>query len=91
MVLTEKTLEDILNYLDNSVTKLAKDTLNNHEFQMNDGNLDQFLSSQYDVRLDNLLQGKNSNIHHLESAMKNKTIQRKKILLDSIKKELNSK
>ena len=91
MVLTEKTLEDILNYLDNSVAKLAKDTLNNNEFQMNDGNLDQFLSSQYDVRLDNLLQGKNSNIHHLESGMKNKTIQRKKILLDSIKKELNSK
>lgn len=91
MVLTEKTLDEILDYLDNSVAKLAKDTLNNHEFQMNDGDLDQFLSSQYDVRLDNLLQGKNSNIHHLESGMKNKTIQRKKILLDSIKKELNSK
>jgi hypothetical protein len=91
MVLTEKTQDEILNYLDNSVAKLAKDTLNNHEFQMNDGDLDQFLSSQYDVRLDNLLQGKNSNIHHLESGMKNKTIQRKKILLDSIKKELNSK
>ncbi len=91
MVLTEKTLDEILNYLDNSVAKLAKDTLNNHEFQMNDGDLDQFLSSQYDVRLDNLLQGKNSNIHHLESGMKNKTIQRKQILLDSIKKELNSK
>jgi hypothetical protein len=27
MVLTEKTLDDILNYLDNSITKLAKDTL----------------------------------------------------------------
>jgi hypothetical protein len=91
MVLTEKTLDEILDYLDNSVAKLAKDTLNNHEFQMNDGDLDQFLSGQYDVRLDNLLQGKNSNIHHLESGMKNKTIQRKKILLDSIKKELNSK
>jgi hypothetical protein len=91
MVLTEKTLDEILNYLDNSVAKLAKDTLNNHEFQMNVGDLDQFLSSQYDVRLDNLLQGKNSNIHHLESGMKNKTIQRKKILLDGIKKELNSK
>ena len=91
MVLTEKILDEILNYLDNSVAKLAKDTLNNHEFQMNDGDLDQFLSSQYDVRLDNLLQGKNSNIHHLESGMKNKTIQRKQILLDGIKKELNSK
>ena len=86
-----KTLDDILNYLDNSVTKLAKDTLNNHEFQMNDNDLDQFLSSQYDIRLDNLLQGKDSNIHHLESGMKNKTIQRKQILLDKIKEELNSK
>ena len=61
MVLTEKTLDEILNYLDNSVANLAKDTLNNHEFQMNDGDLVQFLSSQYDVRLDNLLQGKNKN------------------------------
>ncbi len=91
MVLTQTTLDEILNYLDDSVAKLAKDTLNNHEFQMNDGDLDQFLSSQYDVRLDNLLQGKNSNIHHLESGMKNKTIQKKQILFDSIKKELNSK
>ncbi len=86
MVLTEKTLDDILNYLDNSITKLAKDTLSSPEFQMGN-NLKQFLSSQYDVRLDNLLQGKNSNVHHLESGMKNKTIQRKQVLLDNIIKE----
>ncbi len=89
MVLTEKTLDEILNYLDNSVTKLAKDTLGSPEFQMGN-NLKQFLSSQYDVRLDNLLQGKNSNIHHLESGMKNKTIQRKHILLESIIKEFQA-
>ena len=87
MLLTKKILEDILNYLDNSVAKLAKDTLNNSEFQMSKDDLVQFLSSQYDVRLDNLLQGKNSNIHHLESGLKNKTIQRKQRLLDGIKKE----
>ena len=86
MVLTQKTLDEILNYLDNSITKLAKDTLSSPEFQMG-GDLKQFLSGQYDVRLDNLLQGKNSNIHHLESGMKNKTIQRKQTLLDSIIKE----
>ncbi len=86
MVLTEKTLDEILNYLDNSITKLAKDTLSSPEFQRGD-DLTQFLSSQYDVRVENLLQGKNSNIHHLESGMKNKTIQRKQILLDSIIKE----
>ena len=87
MVLTEKTLDEILNYLDNSIANLAKDTLNNPEFQMNTDDLGQFLSSQYDVRLDNLLQGKNSNIHHLESGLKNKTIQKKQLLLDGIKKE----
>ena len=89
MVLTEKTLDEILNYLDNSITKLAKDTLNSPEFQLGD-NLKQFLSNQYDIRLDNLLQGKNSNIHHLESGMKNKTIQRKQILLESIIKEFQA-
>ena len=87
MVLTEKTLDEILNYLDNSIANLAKDTLNNPEFQMNTDDLGQFLSSQYDVRLDNLLQVKNSNIHHLESGLKNKTIQKKQLLLDGIKKE----
>ncbi len=86
MVLTQKTLDDILNYLDNSITKLAKDTLSSPEFQMG-SELKQFLSGQYDVRLDNLLQGKNSNVHHLESGMKNKTIQRKQALLDRILKE----
>ncbi len=89
MVLTEKTLDEILNYLDNSITKLAKDTLSSPEFQLGD-HLKQFLSGQYDIRLDNLLQGKNSNIHHLESGMKNKTIQRKQILLESIIKEFQA-
>ena len=90
MVLTEKTFEEILNYLDDSVTKLGKDTLSSPEFQMGSDDLKQFLSSQYDLRLDNLLQGKNSNIHHLESGMKNKTIQRKQTLLDNIIKESQS-
>ena len=90
MVLTEKTLDEILNYLDDSVTKLGKDTLSSPEFQMGSDDLKQFLSSQYDLRLDNLLQGKSSNIHHLESGMKNKTIQRKQTLLDNIIKESQS-
>ena len=87
MVLTEKILDEILNYLDNSVFELAKYSINNPEFQTDFDTLEQFISSQYDVRLDNLLQGKNSNIHHLESGLKNKIIQRKQILLDEIKKE----
>ena len=51
---------------------------------METGDLKQFLSNQYDIRLENLLQGKNSNVHHLESGMKNKTIQRKEFLLMGI-------
>jgi len=77
MVLSEKTLDEILDYLDSSVTKLAQDTVASPEFQMSGNALEQFLSSQYDIRLDNLLQKKNSSIHHLESGMKNKIIQRK--------------
>lgn len=87
MVLSEKLLDDLLNYLDISIKKLANDTKNNSQFQLENNNLEQFLSSQYDIRLDNLLQKSNSNIHHLESGMKNKTIQRKQDLLDGIIKE----
>lgn len=91
MILNENTLDEILIYLEYSIANLAKDVTTSHEFQMSNDDLIQFLSDQYDIRLDNLLQRKNSNIHHLESNMKNKTIQRKQFLLDSLKKELNSK
>ena len=91
MVLTDKILDEILNYLDDSVTNLAKDTMSSPEFQMEASDLKQFLSNQYDIRLANLLQGKNSNIHHLESGMKNKTIQRKLILFEKLKKEFHFK
>ena len=84
MVLTEKTLEEILTYLDQSVTNLAKDTMNNAEFHMDENSLKEFLFSQYDIRLDNLLQRKDSNIHHLESNMKNKIIQKKQRLVEEI-------
>jgi hypothetical protein len=87
MILTEKILEEILEYLDPSIANLAKDTLSASEFQTI-GNLEHFLSNQYDIRLSNLLHGKNSDIHHLESGMKNKTIQRKLILFEKLKKEL---
>lgn len=83
MVLSEKTLDELLFYLDGSLSKLAQDTLQSSEFHMNE-NFEEFLSSQYDIRLDNLLQRKHSTIHHLESGMKNKIIQRKKRLLETI-------
>ncbi|MFZ8908386.1 MAG: hypothetical protein ACO2Y5_05180 [Nitrosopumilaceae archaeon] len=87
MVLADKTLEEILNYLDQSVTKLAKDTMSNAEFHMDENSLKEFLFSQYDIRLDNLLQRKDSNIHHLESSMKNKIIQKKQRLVEQILRE----
>ena len=87
MVLTDKTLEDILIYLDKSIENLSKDTISNTEFHLEGINLKQFLDAQYDIRLDNLLQRKNSSIHHLESSQKNKIIQRKqKLLEESYKK-----
>ena len=90
MVLTEKILDEILNYLDNSISKLSKETVENSEFQMNDANLEEFLSNQYEIRLGNLLQRTNSDIHHLESGMKNKIIQRKQKQIDIILKEFQA-
>ena len=87
MVLTDKTLEEILSYLDNSIAKLSRETISNSEFHLEGRNLKQFLDSQYEIRLDNLLQRKNSNIHHLESNLKNKIIQRKQKLLEKVCKE----
>jgi len=83
MVLTIKILDELLGYLDNSISKLANDVLKSSEFHM-DNNFEEFISNQYDVRLDNLLQKKNSNIHHLESGMKNLIIQRKQKLIGDI-------
>ena len=84
MVLTQSGFDEILDYLDKSLSKLAQETMLNSEFQMEENDLKQFLSHQYDVRLDNLLQGKSSSVHHLESGMKNKAIQRKQTLLEKI-------
>ena len=84
MVLTQSGFDEILEYLDKSLSKLAQETMLNSEFQMEENDLKQFLSHQYDVRLDNLLQGKSSSVHHLESGMKNKAIQRKQTLLEKI-------
>lgn len=87
MVLTEKTLEDILSYLDKSMGNLAKEAFNNLEFGEGSEEVDNFLQNQFDVRLENLLVGKKSSIHHLESGMKNKVIQRKQAIFEKIIKE----
>jgi len=85
MILSEKILDELLTYLDRSIKKLANDTLASSEYQMG-GNFKDFLYSQYDIRLENLLQKKNSDIHHLESGLKNRIIQRKQALIDEILK-----
>jgi hypothetical protein len=41
-----------------------------------------FLENQFDIRLENLLIAKNSSIHHLESGMKNKVIQKKQVIIN---------
>ena len=87
MVLTEKTLDDILSYLDKSMENLAKEAFTNMEFGEGLDEVDNFLQNQFDVRLENLLVGKKSSIHHLETGMKNKVIQRKQVIFEKIIKE----
>jgi len=87
MVLTEKTLEEIISYLDKSINNLAKDAFENLEVEGGFSGVKNFLQNQFDVRLENLLVAKKSSIHHLESGMKNKIIQRKQIIFDNITKQ----
>ena len=87
MVLTEKTLEDILSYLDKSMENLAKEAFSNLELEGGFDPVENFLQNQFEVRLENLLVGKKSSIHHLESGMKNKVIQRKQVIFEKIIKQ----
>jgi len=88
-VITEKILEDILSYLEKSINNLAKGAFENLEFD-DKSHAEEFLQNQYDIRLENLLVGKNSGIHHLESGMKNKIIQRKQMIFEQISKQYNN-
>ncbi len=85
-VLTEKTLEEILSYLEKSINNLAKEAFRNLEFE-GDLQVEDFLQNQFEIRLENLLIAKSSSIHHLESGMKNKIIQRKQKIFDQISKQ----
>jgi len=87
MILTEKTLDEILSYLDNSMNNLVKEAFENFELEGGFQEMEEFLQSQFDIRLENLLVAKKSSIHHLESGMKNKVIQRKQSILDNISKQ----
>ncbi len=85
-VLTEKTLEDILSYLEKSINNLAKEAIENLEFEVK-SQAEGFLQNQFEIRLENLLVAKGSSIHHLESGMKNKIIQRKQKIFEQISKQ----
>ena len=76
----EKNIEELLSYLEKSINNLAKDAFDNLEIEGGYQGVENFLQNQFDVRLENLLVSKNSSIHHLESAMKNKIIQKKQLI-----------
>ena len=83
-VLSDNTLGDILAYLEKSLNNLAKETFENLEFKGGYQDAENFLQNQFDIRLENLLVAKNSSIHHLESGMKNKVIQKKQKIFSEI-------
>jgi len=86
MVLSNKIIDEMLDSLDNSIIELAKGASESLEFQSSYEEIKSFLSSQYEIRLQNLLSGKNVDIHHLESGIKNKIIQRKQKTLEEVSK-----
>ncbi len=84
MVLDDKILDEILDYLEKSINNLAKEAFENLELEGGFQGVENFLKNQYDIRLENLLSAKKSSIHHLESSMKNKIIQRKQSIFENI-------
>jgi len=80
----DKTVNIILNKLDDSIDQLARGISENSEFQIKSNEVKNFLQSQYDVRLQNLLKSQEIDIHYLESGVKNKIIQRKQKLFEEI-------
>jgi|TARA_Y100000389_G_C17453680_1_gene516539 hypothetical protein len=86
-ILTEKILNDILKYLEKSMDNLAIDAFDNLEIEGGTQGVKSFLENQFDIRLENLLVAKKSSIHHLESGMKNKVIQKKQEIIEKISKK----
>lgn len=85
--ITHETLDDIISYLENSINNLAVEAFGNLEIEGGFQGVENFLQNQFDIRLENLLVGKNSSIHHLESGAKNKIIQRKQEIFEKIAKQ----
>ena len=86
-VLTEKTINEILEYLEKSISNLARDAFENLEVSGGFEGTVNFLESQFEIRLENLLVAKGSSTHHLESGMKNKIIQKKQAIIQDISRQ----
>ena len=86
----EKNIDEFLSYLEKSINNLAKDAFDNLEIEGGYQGVEDFLQNQFDVRLENLLASKNSSIHHLESSMKNKIIQKKQLIFKKISEKYNN-
>ena len=89
-VLSQETLNDILEYLEKSINNLVVEGIDNLEIEGGIEGMKNFLENQFDIRLENLLISKNSSIHHLESGMKNLVIQKKQEIILKISKQLNN-
>ena len=87
MTLSDKVINDILEYLEKSISNLAMDAFDNLEIEGGIQGVKNFLENQFDIRLENLLVAKKSSIHHLESGMKNKIIQKKQEVIEKISKK----
>ena len=89
-VLSQETLNDILEYLEKSINNLVVEGIDNLEIEGGIEGMKNFLENQFDIRLENLLISKNSSIHHLESGMKNLVIQKKQEIIEKISKQFNN-
>ena len=86
-MINEKVINEILEYLEKSMSNLAIDAFENLEIEGGIQGVKNFLENQFDIRLENLLIAKKSSIHHLESGMKNKVIQKKQEIIEKISKK----
>ena len=86
-VITEKTIDEILEYLEKSIKNLARDAFENLEVSGGFEGTIEFIENQFEIRLENLLVAKGSSTHHLESGMKNKIIQKKQGIIQDIAKQ----
>ncbi|MEK9682621.1 MAG: hypothetical protein VW081_07030 [Nitrosopumilus sp.] len=86
-VLTEKIIDEILEYLEKSIKNLARDAFENLEVSGGFEGTIEFIENQFEIRLENLLVAKGSSTHHLESGMKNKIIQKKQGIVQDIAKQ----